>query len=68
MQLLPHQQRVVDEKKELDDKRRKLTAFLNDPNFDKIVQDWDEQNRLARQEAVMADYSSILEARINNFK
>ncbi len=64
--MLPHQQRVVDEKTSLDEKLDKLTSFM----FDNVVfksLPADEQLRLRRQLDVMKEYSSILAARIEAF-
>jgi hypothetical protein len=62
----PHQQRVVDEKKELDDKLDKLKAFIEtSPVFKSLHAD--ERGRLGRQFDVMAEYSSILSQRIAAF-
>ena len=47
MELQPHQQRVVDEKRELDEKREKLGAFKCTPVFEKLP--WQEQERLNTQ-------------------
>lgn len=62
----PHQQRVVDEKNELNEKLDKLKAFFENPIFKGLSAD--EQGRLARQFDVMAEYSSILSQRIAAFK
>jgi hypothetical protein len=62
----PHQQRVVDEKKELDEKLDKLKAFIEvNPIFKKLPED--ERRRLNRQFDVMAEYSGILSQRIAAF-
>jgi hypothetical protein len=62
----PHQQRVVDEKKELDDKLDKLKAFIEtSPIFKSLSAD--ERGRLGKQFDVMAEYSSILSQRIAAF-
>lgn len=61
-----HQQRVVDEKTELDGKLTKLTAFYDTPVFAGL--DKEEQNRLTRQGQVMSEYSDILGQRIAAFK
>jgi len=62
----PHQQRVVDEKSELDDKREKLSAFkASNPLYFKLPDD--EQHRLSRQLSVMTEYSEILGERITAF-
>ena len=65
MDLQPYQQKVVDEKTELDEKRTKLDAFFDNPIFLQLPQD--EQNRLRRQDAVMKEYSGILGDRITAF-
>jgi hypothetical protein len=62
----PHQQRVVDEKKELDEKLDRLKAFIDtNPTFKTLHED--ERGRLNRQFDVMAEYSSILSQRITAF-
>jgi len=61
----PHQQRVVDEKAELDERLRKLMTFTITPTFAGL--DEAERNRLARQAETMAKYSEILGARIAAF-
>lgn len=65
--MLPHQQRVVDEKLELDGKIGKLDEFINyrNPVFAKLSQD--EQKRLCRQFDAMEEYSNILGQRIAAF-
>jgi len=65
--LAPHQQRVVEEKRELDDKLQKLTAFVSSEKFSTIVQDEAERGRLVCQEEVMRQYSEILGERIDAF-
>ena len=66
-QLAPHQQRVVDEKRDLDEKLQKLTAFISSESFATIVQDADERGRLVRQDEIMKDYSAVLGERIAAF-
>lgn len=63
----PHQQRVLDEKRDLDDKLHRLTAFISSEKFSTIVQDEAERGRLVCQEEAMKDYSAILAERIANF-
>lgn len=65
MSLQPHQQRVVDEKTELDDNRAKLNGFFGSVIFAGLPED--EQSRLWLQIEVMDDYSRILGARIAAF-
>jgi len=62
----PHQQRVVDEKAELDTKAKALSEFIGtNPVFETLPQD--EQNRLREQCEVMWQYSEILGKRIAAF-
>ncbi len=62
----PHQQRVVDEKTELDKKAKALSEFIgNNPIFETL--DPAEQERLKEQNDVMWQYSEILGARIAAF-
>jgi hypothetical protein len=63
--LAPHQQRVVDEKAELDERLEKLIAFTRTPIFAGL--DAEERNRLDQQAATMAMYSDILGDRIAAF-
>lgn len=65
MNLAPHQQRVVDEKTELDDRRTKLSAFYSTPIFHGLPES--EQTRLLRQGVAMRSYSEILSERIAAF-
>jgi len=65
MSLQPHQQRVVDERADLDDKRSKLNGFFDSTVFSGLPKD--EQSRLWRQIEVMDDYSRILGERIAAF-
>jgi len=61
----PHQQRVVDEKAELDEKLTKLDAFGRTPLFASLPPD--EQGRLNRQHSLMEQYSAVLGERIAAF-
>lgn len=66
MELQPHQQRVVDEKTELDDKRTKLKAFIEgNAIFAGLPEE--EKERLVRQHSCMTEYSEILGERIAAF-
>ena len=66
MALHPHQQRVVEEKSELDKKAAALSEFIgHSPIFGTI--DVAEQERLKQQNDVMWQYSEILGARIAAF-
>lgn len=62
----PHQQRVVDEKAELDTKAKALSEFIsNSPIFETL--DSDEQGRMKEQCEIMWQYSEILGQRIAAF-
>lgn len=65
--MAPHQQRVVDEKAELDERLSKLTAFIADTAgvFGTLPED--EQDRLIRQRTHMLDYTYVLGQRIAAF-
>ncbi|MBP7947992.1 MAG: hypothetical protein KA191_18315 [Verrucomicrobia bacterium] len=63
--MAPHQQRVVTEKEELDDKRTKLKAFFGTEVFAGIGDA--EKERLRRQAGHMAAYSDVLAERIAAF-
>ena len=63
--MAPHQERVVTEKAELDEKRTKLSAFFDTDLFANI--DDDERRRLLRQADAMQVYSQILGERIAAF-
>lgn len=63
---LPHQQRVVDERKDLNEKVMKLNAFVGEnPIFETL--DIDEQNDLRNQLDVMFQYQELLDSRISRF-
>ena len=64
--LQPHQQRVVDEKTELDEKLNKLHSFIQESPIFATLSDA-EQHRLRRQDLIMAEYSQILSERIAAF-
>ncbi len=63
--MLPHQQRVVDELKELTDKYNKLSAFFEGPIFLTLTEQ--EQRRLNRQHTYMGLYIVVLTERIEAF-
>lgn len=67
-ELQSHQQRVVDEKMELDTKLEKLLAFIG-AGSGKIFQtlSTEERERLTSQARIMREYSDILADRINAF-
>ena len=62
-----HELRVIEEKKELDEKLEKLTAFTKSPKFRDIVKDDNQASLLIKQRGVMSLYSSILKERIDLF-
>lgn len=64
--MAPHQQRVVDEKSELDKKLHDLSLFI-DGNMLYNGLSLDEKARLRAQEQVMVQYSAILGSRIAAF-
>jgi len=57
-----YQERVVEEKKELDDKIEKLAAFLQTDTFGNLPDV--EQARMTRQKRAMKEYSKALGERI----
>lgn len=61
----PHQVRVVEEKKDLDEKREKLLAFFNTPTFRGLGES--EKCLLRLQHSIMGIYSDILNQRILGF-
>jgi hypothetical protein len=66
MNLAPHQQRVVDEKTELDERAHKLSQFIGfNPLFEKL--DPAEQERMKVQNDLMWQLSEVLGARIQAF-
>jgi hypothetical protein len=63
--MLPYQERVVEEKGELDVKIGKLFEFVESERFDEV--EAQERLRLVRQLSVMREYSGILGVRIESF-
>jgi hypothetical protein len=63
--LLAHQQRVVEEKKELDKKLLKLSVFFDTDTFSEVEPE--EQARLKKQSEIMTAYSILLNDRIAAF-
>lgn len=61
----PYQQRVADEKDELDEKLHALENFIDSPKF--LELDRGERQRLTRQATLMAQYSDVLGERIDAF-
>jgi hypothetical protein len=62
----PHQERVIAEKTELDEKLTKLSSFIGGSVYRSL--DKSEQSKMLRQEEAMTVYSSILAERISDFK
>ena len=60
-----HQQRVVDEQKELGDKLDKLSTFFSNPIFATLPVE--EQMRLEQQKHFMHGYNEVLKSRIEAF-
>lgn len=63
--LPPYQQRVIDEKNELDEKLSALRQFLESDKFAQV--DPEEQRRMQDQAKYMQQYSDVLWLRIDNF-
>lgn len=63
--LLPHQVRVVEEKRELDEKIGKLTLFFDTDTFSKLPQQ--DKHLLLQQRNYMEMYSNVLKIRIERF-
>ncbi len=64
-ELQPFQQRVVDEKAELDERLSKLGAFFDTAVFDSL--DALEKQRMKSQHDFMSQYSRVLGERIDAF-
>lgn len=64
--MLPHQQRVVGEKVELDDRVAKLRNFINESSVFVSLNN-NEQKRLGRQYILMDELSDVLGWRIAAF-
>lgn len=66
MAYAPHEQRVVDEKRDLDEKREKLRAFIEGRGkFEQL--DTEDQILLRNQFGAMNVYSAVLAQRIARF-
>jgi hypothetical protein len=61
----PHQQRVIDEARDLKEKRDKLASFMEGDIFKGLA--LDEQDRLRRQHRYMILYNDVLDERIGAF-
>ena len=65
MALKAYQQRVMDEKQDLDEKIDKLDKFVQSDEYAQVPPQ--EAQRLLQQLAAMREYNRILEDRIANF-
>jgi hypothetical protein len=63
--MLPHQERVVAEKADLDEKREKLITFIGTNLYQTLPED--ERHRLSEQCHFMNGYSKVLGDRITAF-
>jgi hypothetical protein len=63
--LEPYQERVIAEKRDLDEKAERLNAFI--ASTDKPILPPGELSRLRVQSAIMDAYAEILSARIDSF-
>lgn len=64
----PHQERVVTEKKELDEKLEKLLTFIDSGNGRTFLTlSTEERQRLTTQARIMKEYSDVLADRIAAF-
>lgn len=60
--MLPHQERLIEEKRDLEAKIEKLLAFILDANFDRVPSQ--EQWLLRQQYLIMKEYADILALRV----
>jgi hypothetical protein len=65
MALLPHQIRVVAEKRELDERLQRLVAFMGTATFAELPEA--ELARMTRQRDVMGQLTAVLGERIDAF-
>lgn len=63
--LLPHQQRVIAERDQLNTRLTSLRAFIASDTFRQV--DKAERMRLLRQEQVMTEFAQVLTERIDAF-
>lgn len=64
--LPPHQARVVEEKAQLDDRLKKLDAFIQHSTIYRALPE-EERGRLVKQALLMAEYKAVLVQRILAF-
>ena len=70
MPLLPHQQRVIDEKNELKEKTDKLQQFIgSDAESGKVFHELPAEDKelLLTQHSIMTQYAQVLDKRISRF-
>ena len=65
MMYQPYQQRVIDEKHQLDERLEKLKALFNNPVFHSLS--IHEQGLMKQQAKHMTRYSLVLQERISGF-
>lgn len=63
--LEPYQQRVVDERDELSERKSRLEPFFKTDTYHALPED--EQWRLCKQNRLMGEYLDVLDERIANF-
>jgi hypothetical protein len=62
----PHEFRVVEELKELQERLDKLDSFMGTPTYEGLP--GEERGRLIRQFDIMGQYAGVLEERVCYFK
>lgn len=62
---MPHQERVIEEKRELDERIEKLGNFFESKPFQSVGAE--ERGRMGRQFMIMKELSSVLGDRIRAF-
>lgn len=65
MMYLPYQERVIDELRELSEKRKKLGAYIESDLWNTVP--FEEQGRMLKQLRLMVEYMLVLEDRIQHF-
>lgn len=65
--MAPYMQRVVEEKRELDEKIAALRKFMDSTNFIKNVPVFYDRALLAAQYCYMSQYSEVLGKRITSY-
>ena len=65
--MLPHQQRVIDEQKELETKIEALSTFIDTRGSFFDAMEKQDQYYLQQQLSIMVEYNRILNVRIQRF-